>query len=198
MAKNKIPKKRAFIVHGWGGYPDEGWFPWLRKELKTRGFHAESVEMPDTNNPALLGWYEALAKAVKDPDNHTYLIGHSLGVMTILRYLEALPEGSEIGGAVLVSGFYENLWPPEIPTFFGNHLDFDLIKEKTRNFTIIHALNDAVVPFSEAEKLQHKLKAKLIALPEGGHLNNGYGVKELPGALAAILEMVSLAEGKGV
>ena len=22
--------KRAFIIHGWDGYPDEGWFPWLK------------------------------------------------------------------------------------------------------------------------------------------------------------------------
>ena len=25
--------KRVFIVHGWGGHPDEGWFPWLSSEL---------------------------------------------------------------------------------------------------------------------------------------------------------------------
>ena len=26
--------RRVFIIHGWGGYPEEGWFPWLKKELK--------------------------------------------------------------------------------------------------------------------------------------------------------------------
>lgn len=24
--------KRVFITHGWDGYPEEGWFPWLKKE----------------------------------------------------------------------------------------------------------------------------------------------------------------------
>ena len=30
--------KRVFIIHGWGGYPEEGWLPWLKKELEKNGF----------------------------------------------------------------------------------------------------------------------------------------------------------------
>jgi predicted alpha/beta hydrolase family esterase len=26
--------ERVFIIHGWEGYPEEGWFPWLKKELE--------------------------------------------------------------------------------------------------------------------------------------------------------------------
>ena len=26
--------KRVFIIHGWDGYPEEGWFPWLKEELE--------------------------------------------------------------------------------------------------------------------------------------------------------------------
>ena len=29
--------KKVFIIHGWEGYPEEGWFPWLKKELESRG-----------------------------------------------------------------------------------------------------------------------------------------------------------------
>ena len=32
--------KRVYIIHGWEGYPEEGWFPWLKKELEDRGFDA--------------------------------------------------------------------------------------------------------------------------------------------------------------
>ena len=28
--------KRAFIIHGWDGYPAEGWFPWLKRELEKK------------------------------------------------------------------------------------------------------------------------------------------------------------------
>jgi esterase/lipase len=30
--------KKVFIIHGWDGYPEEGWFPWLKKELEKKGF----------------------------------------------------------------------------------------------------------------------------------------------------------------
>lgn len=29
--------RRAFIIHGWEGYPGEGWFPWLKKEIVEHG-----------------------------------------------------------------------------------------------------------------------------------------------------------------
>lgn len=25
--------KRVFLIHGWEGYPEEGWRPWLKKKL---------------------------------------------------------------------------------------------------------------------------------------------------------------------
>ena len=28
--------QRVFIIHGWDGYPEEGWFPWLKKELEAK------------------------------------------------------------------------------------------------------------------------------------------------------------------
>ena len=34
-------KKRVFIIHGWGGKPDEHWLPWLEEELaKKAGINA--------------------------------------------------------------------------------------------------------------------------------------------------------------
>lgn len=36
--------KRVFIVHGWGGRPDESWFPWIQRELESKGFKTTSLE----------------------------------------------------------------------------------------------------------------------------------------------------------
>ena len=41
-------QKRVVIIHGWGGYPDEGWRPWLKHELETKGFLVLVPAMPDT------------------------------------------------------------------------------------------------------------------------------------------------------
>ena len=35
---------KVVIVHGWGGTPEEGWFPWLRRELEERGHEYATVE----------------------------------------------------------------------------------------------------------------------------------------------------------
>ena len=43
--------KRAFIIHGWDGYPEEGWFPWLKAELEQRGFTVEIPSMPHPAEP---------------------------------------------------------------------------------------------------------------------------------------------------
>lgn len=101
--------KRAIIVHGWGGTPQEGWFPWLKKDLEKKGFSISVPQLPDTEHPHIKTWVPALAVAVGTPDQETYLVGHSMGCQTIIRYLETLKEGKKIGGAVFVAGFIRPL-----------------------------------------------------------------------------------------
>lgn len=95
--------KRVFIIHGWGGYPDEGSFPWLKKELEARGFLVQNPAMPDPLEPKLGVWVLYLAQLIGEPDENTILFGHSIGTQTILRYLAELPGGKRVGGAVLLA-----------------------------------------------------------------------------------------------
>lgn len=48
--------KRLIIVHGWGGSPDEGWFPWLKNEAEKLGFSVSVPAMPNTNEPRIFNW----------------------------------------------------------------------------------------------------------------------------------------------
>ena len=95
-----MDNKRAIIAHGWDGYPEEGWFPWLKSELEARGFEVLVPQLPEANSPSIYNWVPALAEAVGTPDENTYFVGHSMGCQTIARYLETLPEGAKVGGAV--------------------------------------------------------------------------------------------------
>ncbi len=79
--------KRVIIIHGWEGKPESNWFPWLRNELEKRGVKVEVPEMPDTDHPKESEWVPHLANIIDTPDEHTVLVGHSLGGITILRYL---------------------------------------------------------------------------------------------------------------
>ena len=33
---NIVHMKRAFIIHGWGGHPEERWYPWAKNELEKK------------------------------------------------------------------------------------------------------------------------------------------------------------------
>ena len=96
--------RRVFIVHGWQGTPSVNWFPWLKFKLEGRGIRVMVPQLPDTGRPRMTPWVNELAKTVVVPDKDCYFIGHSLGCITILRYLESLKDQT-IGGVVLVAGF---------------------------------------------------------------------------------------------
>lgn len=45
--------RRIFIIHGWGGTPKEGWFPWLKREFESKGFEVFIPQLPDSDNPRI-------------------------------------------------------------------------------------------------------------------------------------------------
>jgi len=100
-------QKRVFVIHGWDGSPQNCWFPWLKNELKKKGFVVQVLSMPHPENPTITDWVNHLADAVGEPDKNTYFVGHSIGCQTILRYIEQLQK--PIGGVVCVAGFFRLL-----------------------------------------------------------------------------------------
>jgi len=56
--------KKAFLIHGWEGYPEEGWRPWLKNKLEKEGFSVFVPAMPDTKYPKMDVWLKHLAKIV--------------------------------------------------------------------------------------------------------------------------------------
>lgn len=93
--------KRVFIIHGGTGKPNQHWMPWLAKELAQSGFEVFQPEMPDTDEPKMADWVSYLKEQVGTADEVTFFVGHSIGCLAMLRYLEKYHE--KIGGAVLVA-----------------------------------------------------------------------------------------------
>lgn len=172
--------KKVYIIHGWEGTPEANWFPWLKKELTQKGIDAIVPLMPNTNNPNCVEWVNFLQKNLINPDENTYLVGHSLGVITILRYLELLPEGLKIGGAILVAGFSEPIGLKELDNFFQTSLNYEKVKNSAKMFVAIHSDNDHIVPIEKGYLLKDRLGAELVIIPNAGHLNEGDGYFKLP------------------
>jgi len=190
--------KRVFIIHGWEGHPENNWFPWLKKELESRGFEVIVPAMPETERPKIETWVPYLEKLVGTPNKDTYLIGHSIGCQAILRYLQNLHEGSKIGGAIFVAGWV-SLTPIATRTeeekkvvkpWFETPLYFDKIRKTTKKFVAIFSDNDEFVPLEKnIETYRDKLGAKIIMEKGKGHFSDDDGVKELPIVLNKLLEM---------
>ncbi len=186
--------KRVFIIHGWEGTPKANWFPWLKIELEDRGFKVQVPAMPHTKKPKLAEWLSYLQKTVGQPDENTYFVGHSLGVITILRFLESLPYSQKVSGAVLVAGFPEPIGYKELNSFFADFVDYHKIKNSVNKLVAIHSDNDPYVPLENGEILRDKLGAKLIVISMAGHFNKDDGFTELPAALESLLEITGYPE----
>jgi predicted alpha/beta hydrolase family esterase len=182
--------KRAFLIHGWEGYPEEGWRPWLKGKLEKIGFQVQSPSMPDTDHPKMDAWLNHLTKTVSTPDQDCYFVGHSLGCITILRYLENLSQGQQIGGAVLVAGFSDNLGYEEINSFFSRPIQWDIIKSRCKKFTALFSDNDPHVPLKHGDIFKEKLGAEVKVMHNMKHFSGDDGISELPEVLEIIKKML--------
>lgn len=191
-------KKRAFIVHGWDGYPEEGWFPWLKKELEAKGFEVFVPQLPDAGSPRIHAWVPKLAGAVGTADEHTYFVGHSIGCQTITRYLETLPERVKVGGAVFVAGFFKQLVgledDPDVRETARHWLDASISLEKVKfhlpKSVAIFSDDDPWVPLDNQDDFRDKLGSEIIVERGKGHFSGERdGMKELPIVVEKLLEL---------
>lgn len=183
--------KRVFIIHGYTGYPEKNWFPWLKSEIDKLDIEVQVPAMPDTNTPKLEAWLEKMYETVGVPDSETFLIGHSLGCPTILRYLESIGEGHKIAGAILVAGFAEPLLRlPELDTFTAGAWDDEKVKSAANKIIIINSDNDEAVPYFNGENVRDRFGAELITVHNAGHINEKSGFDKVPFVLDEFLKLV--------
>jgi len=187
--------KRVFIIHGWGGSPEEPLHKWLAQELEKRGFEVTVPVMPNPDEPQIQTWIPYLSKTVGEVNENTFFIGHSIGCQTILRYLEALPEGTTIGGAVFIAGWYNvrNLETEEEKRIVGPWVNTprndEKIKKAVNKAVAIFSDNDHWVALENQDAWKELVGAHVIIEHNKGHFTEGDGVTSLPSALEAILEL---------
>jgi len=186
--------KRVFIVHGWGGNPGKEWFPWIKKELEGRGYEVSVPEMPNTGEPEVNAWVSHLASVVGEADGDTFFVGHSIGCQAILRYLEKLPDGITVGGAVFVAGWLtlKNLEEGSVETarpWLETPIDFGKVRSRAKKFAALFSTNDHYVPSVDSRAFEKKLGASIIVLENRGHFSESEGTTEVPEALEEVLRM---------
>lgn len=176
--------KKVYLIHRWEGGPSsEPWFEWLKQELPKMNIKIDALEMPHPETPKIEEWVGYLMNTIKEIDEETYFIGHSIGCQTIMRYLEKLPENIKIAGCIFVAGFFNlpNLETQEekdiAKPWLENPINFEKIKDHTNNFLAIFSRDDPEVDVSDSELFKDKLGAKIILNDNEEHFNE---TKEIP------------------
>ncbi|HUQ85107.1 MAG TPA: alpha/beta hydrolase [Candidatus Limnocylindrales bacterium] len=190
--------KHAVIVHCWNGTPEYCWYPKTKQELEQQNFQVTVPEMPETNLPKLSLWLPTLKEAIGIPNENLYLVGHSIGCMAILRYLEQLNENEKVGGVILVAGFTDDLRSvdpieDELKNFFESPILWSKLKTKAKKYIAIHSDNDPYVSLKYGYIFKEKLGAELIIKHSMGHfsgpVDNADSITSLPDVTREILKM---------
>ena len=174
-------KKQIYVIHGYGASPDKHWFPWLKRILGNKGYEIEILKMPTPETPKVNEWIATLKKDIGIINENTYFVAHSLGNITLLRYLSEYKNLNEIGGFIMVSAFdrpikgFEELHP-----FVETSLDYKKISEKCKLKVVIAAKDDYLVPFEFSKEISKKLDAEFYLIENAGHFLDRDGITELP------------------
>lgn len=177
--------KKVYLIHGWGGSSSsEPWFSWLREEFGKKGIELVIFDMPNTDEPKIEEWVGYMKDNIKDIDEHTSFIGHSIGCQTILRYLEKLPKHIRISKCAFVAPWFDLINQSEeeleiAHPWTNTGMDFPRILEHCRQFLCIFSDNDPYVHLDQAEKFKQGLGAKVIIKKGQEHFNETEEIPEI-------------------
>jgi len=174
----------VLLVHGWKGFPENAWFPWLRRELEARGYTTEAPQLPDPFLPDRKKWVSLIRARLTTPE--MIVVAHSLGVPAALFALQEY-EGPPIAGVVCVAGFARQFPIPGLGQWFdGAAIDLDRVRGKAKRWSVIHGSNDPLVPYAEGKWLAERLGVSIVANKKF-HMNQFTACFELPEALKVIV-----------
>lgn len=191
-------RERAFIIHGYQGYPAEAWLPWLKVRLEERGYHVFLPAMPHPDRPTIPEWIDFIAKLVGKPDPRTVMVAHSLGCVAVLHYLETLgKDAMSVGKTVLIAGRFPIGMPPAeaeqkidgdeiLKPWLTSRVDPKRVGLAAGKCTVILSDDDPYVPIDEAKaSFEGNLAVDIIIEHGKGHFNEDDNITELPSALNA-------------
>ena len=188
---------KIYIIHCWDGTKEDGWYPWLDKELSDKNNKVYRFNMPNTSNPKIEEWVSFLDKQIETLDEKTYFIGHSIGCQTILRYLQT-KDICKVGGILFVAPWLDlldyaiededsyNTAKPWLTT----PINFEKIKKFTNNISCIFSDNDYFVSLDQKDKFEELLNVKTIIVNNKGHISQDDNVYELKEILEECKKMI--------
>jgi hypothetical protein len=167
--------KHALILHAWYNKPENHWYPWLKKELETKGYEVNAPELP-TMNTDLPDLNQQLKTVEKLITKDTVVIGHSLGCLLAMR----LAEKHTYQKMILVAGWDFNDLTVEHRLFWPDPMNHDAIKKHVKEIYVVSSDNDPYITAFLAEEMSKRLDGKFILIKGAGHFTKDYGITQIP------------------
>jgi len=182
-----------FIFHGTEGYPEENWFPWLKKELGAKGgqIFVPQFPTPPVVPAKIAEWFDVLKDYEQYLNEETILIGHSLGGVFALRILEKLKHpvkavfltGTPIGVRPILNYERDN-------SFSGFSFNWPIIKANAKYFAVFQSDNDPFVSLGNGQALAYNLGVELSFIPNAGHFNKKAGCLKFEELLDKVINIL--------
>lgn len=179
--------KKALIIHGWDGNPNEPLHRYLKGELEKLGYEVTVPKMPNPEAPVIKDWINEIDK-ISGASNDV-IIGHSVGCQAILRYIETLKPDIEIPRIVLIAPWMkldENTIKEEgeeiaeiAKPWMKTPIDFEKVKKRANKFVAIFSDNDPYVPLDQADLFREKLNAEIFIENNQGHFTESDNFQSL-------------------
>lgn len=169
--------KNAIILHGTEGSSHDNWFPWLKDQLESHGYHTWVPDLPRADAPSVERYNAYILDHVPfEIGEETILVGHSSGAVAILGLLQALSQDIVVRASYLVGAFKDDLGWDQLKELFSHPFEFEEIKTRSSLWYFLHSDNDPYCPLEHAEYLHQQIGGDLIVLPGQKHFSIGtYG-----------------------
>lgn len=175
--------KNAILIHGLGGYGDQGWFIEVKEFLESKGYVVYSPSFPNTNHPDYTEWKKFFEDNLLPKVNEdTIFIAHSLGPTFLIKYLSE--KNLHLKTVIFVSpAVRKNPDLPEIDAFFEN-FKLPKVKNSIENIYILYS-NDPYIPQEDFKYLLSELEATEVYKESREHFTQSEPTNE------EVLELLS-------
>ena len=182
----------VIILHGIQSHAGDHWERWLAHELEERKHTIYMPELPNAGHPDRFEWLGYVKELLeRAPSGNLLMIGHSLGVVTALDFIEQSEK--KVHGLISVSGFAED-YGAELNGYFMRQkdLDFNMINDHLGKSFVLYGDDDPYVPQETLGNLASFLDVTPEIIAKGGHLNTVAGYEVFP----LLLDLVKKFEKK--
>lgn len=181
---------QIFVLHGYSASIDDHWFLDLKHQIEDEYTTVTLIPFPDSENPDVDAWQKVLDQQIPKVDENTYFVAHSLGVITLLHFLQR-HDYQNIGGMILVSGFSGLISDSSVLNSYimKSKVDTNYFKGIKKKLVYLSD-NDDLVPPKLTIELAKEIDAPYITVPNGGHFLGREGYTKFPQVVNSLKEML--------